>query len=388
MDAARTPPTHHPAPAKWAILLYSAADNDLKPHLIEDIRELETIGSTRETPLVAQLDRGGRVGAQRFLLQKSSTPDQIASPVLQALGPTDMSAPQSLADFITWGMRKCPAEHYMLVISDHGDGWKGAVQDESHEGWMSAPEIRQGLEQAQAATGRKIDVLGMDACLMANAEFAYEIKDSARFLVASEQVEGVEGWPYSKILGPQLLENLSAMQMNRIDVTPRRLAKMCVESAQTDQETLPTMSAVDLAAMPNLAQKVQRLGEEIVASSAPDALFRDIANRTEAFFGYKDLGDLSMRLSRNTACGAGVNAAAGQVRTALAQAVIAEQHSPSYAGATGLTVGFDTWGALSEGYTDLAFDRDTRWSVAQQKVALSDDGEEIPLASTASVPHA
>lgn len=58
----------------------------------------------------------------------------------------------------------------MLVIADHGKGWEGLIQDDSHKGWMSVPQLRQALDTAQKATGQKLDVLGFDACQMASVE--------------------------------------------------------------------------------------------------------------------------------------------------------------------------------------------------------------------------
>lgn len=53
----------------------------------------------------------------------------IARPALETTGPVNMSDPHTFADFITWGVQPYPAQHYMVVVSDHGVGWKGAVQD-------------------------------------------------------------------------------------------------------------------------------------------------------------------------------------------------------------------------------------------------------------------
>jgi hypothetical protein len=33
----------------------------------------------------------------------------------------------------------------MLVIADHGKGWEGMIEDETHKGWMSVPQLKQAL---------------------------------------------------------------------------------------------------------------------------------------------------------------------------------------------------------------------------------------------------
>jgi Clostripain family len=49
--------------------------------------------------------------------------------------------------------------------------------------------------------GRKVDVVGMDACLMTMIEVAYEMRDYALVLVGSEKTEPGPGWPHAAILG-------------------------------------------------------------------------------------------------------------------------------------------------------------------------------------------
>lgn len=365
--ATATPQTQ----AKWTILVYSAADNNLTPYMVDDIKEIETVGSDAYTNLVAQVDQGGDVGAARYLLEKSSNPSEISSPKLQDMGSMNMSDPNQLADFIKWGVESYPAEHYMVVISDHGDGWNGAVQDVSHDGWMTPGMIREGFEKAQAATGKKIDVLGMDACLMASTEFAHEMKDVADYLVVSEQTEGADGWNYSKILNPEMLNNLKSMQMMKINVEPRDLAVLGVTSAEAHQETLPTMSAIDTSKMPALTEAVGKFGQAIVASETSGSVFKDIARNTQSFYGYKDLGDFSKRVQDNCSANDPVREAAYNTEQALKEAVIAEQHSDTYPGASGLTIELPTWGGVPSNYTNLQFDQATQWSQALDKITSS-----------------
>ena len=70
----------------------------------------------------------------------------------------------------------------------------GAISDMSHNGWMTTPEIRKSIEKGMAGEGKQLDVIAFDACLMASAEVAYELKDVAQYMVASEETEGAAGW--------------------------------------------------------------------------------------------------------------------------------------------------------------------------------------------------
>ena len=115
-----------PAKAKWTVLNYCAADNNLYAYIYDDAASMEKIGSNNSVQLVTQLDHRG-AGANRFRVEqdRQSGPEadkRIDSPVLKSLGPVNMSDPKTLSDFITWGIKSFPAEHYMLVIADHGKG--------------------------------------------------------------------------------------------------------------------------------------------------------------------------------------------------------------------------------------------------------------------------
>ena len=56
------------------------------------------------------------------------------------------------------------------------------------------------IKTAVDSFGTKLEFIGFDACLMANVETAYALKDGASFLIASEETEPGTGWDYIKIL--------------------------------------------------------------------------------------------------------------------------------------------------------------------------------------------
>lgn len=355
-------------PQKWTILLYSASDNDLKSAMLDDVAEIETVGSDSYTNIVAQVDEGRSKGATRYLLQKDDNRDGIDSPPVERLGSVNMSDPKTLADFVEWGVKNYPAEHYMVIISDHGDGWKGACQDWSHDGWMSLPQIREGLADAQARTGKKLDVLGFDACLMASAEVAHELKDVASYMIASEETESADGWNYTRLLTTELLKKMRGMHLMKVDVDPRQLAILGVRSAEAKQDGLPTMSAIDMSRAQAVTDAVNRLGNEIKDTSARTQVLKDIAYETQEFTGYKDAFDFANRVQTSVKhTDAGLRSAAKELKAAVREAVIAEEHSDQYPNAHGLTLEISSWGVPS-GYADTKLGQETSWPQALEKI--------------------
>ena len=52
-----------------------------------------------------------------------------------------MSDPRTLVDFVTWAVKTFPADHYVLILSDHGMGWPGGWSDPTpaSNAYASAP---------------------------------------------------------------------------------------------------------------------------------------------------------------------------------------------------------------------------------------------------------
>jgi hypothetical protein len=368
-----------PARKKWTILQYSAADNNLESDMVQDVIDMEKVGSDNNTSLVVQIDRGKHPsemsgawrGCRRYFLNKSTGGNEITSPVLQDMGQVNMADPGTLKDFIVWGMKSYPAEHYILIISDHGDAWRGAIEDGSAGGdFMSMKKIGKALADARKETKQGIDIIGFDACLMAGAEVAYEIKDSGALMIASQESEGADGWPYTKILTEKVLQIIQQALISKITISPKELAVKIVRESAKEQETLPTMSAVDLAKMPEIGKASKELAARILATETPRQVLRDIAGETQSFDGLKDYYDFCERIVKSDSIKDGsLKKAAGAVMKSVSKAVVAEEHSDEYKGAHGLHIEIPSWGTTTEEYKGLAFARETNWHKAADSIA-------------------
>lgn len=118
-------------------------------------------------------------------------------------GDTVMSEPQNLTDFIKWTKQNYPADRYMLVMWDHGGGFSNGygVDDLNKRAdgqqTLSASEIIGAIGDA----GMKFDVIGFDACLMQNIEYANAFEPYADYYLASEETEPGTGWFYTAGFG-------------------------------------------------------------------------------------------------------------------------------------------------------------------------------------------
>ena len=199
---------------KWTVMVFVNAKNNLESYGLSDVNEMEMIGSSDKVNIVAELGRlpgyssadGDWKGSRRYLINKDNNTNAITSPVLMEIPNSDMGSWEYLVGFTKWSMEKFPAENYMLIVWNHGSGWnkdnmfessKGLSYDDVTNNHMTTPQIRMALEKIG-----KINIFSMDACLMQMAEVAYEIKDYANYVVASEEIELADGYTYNTFLGP------------------------------------------------------------------------------------------------------------------------------------------------------------------------------------------
>ncbi len=270
------PPNQTPK-AKWTIMSYIAANCNLEPFQMRNIESMERVGSDPQTNILVQIDRGqkpcqidgGWTNCRRYLVKKNEggDPDKLASTMLEDMGRVNMAEPQSLTDFIVWGIKNYPSEHVMLVMNDHGGGFTGALTDNTSGKFMSVPEIAGAIKNAGDITGKKIELVGFDACLMAEHEVGAELQGKADILLASEESESGPGWTYSPMLGGKTLgAALSRMRLMKTDASPEQLAKTIVEVNQEHSRDIPTFSAVNLNNLDQLNSVTNSLAEAIIAS--------------------------------------------------------------------------------------------------------------------------
>lgn len=329
-------------PKDWTVLIWSASDTNLYPHMQKDLERARAAGDRYDVNVVSQTDHApqGRGGLR-------------SGPGFQEeLGSTNMADSDRLAEFVQWGMENYPAEHYVLVVAGHGDGPYGFCRDDSHDAWMTPQQLQNGLEKARASTGQKLDVLAFDACLMGNLETLHQLKDEARFLVGSEEIADAAGWDYNQALKPQ--------------ASARDFATNLVSMASQRNHIYPTLAAYDAEAIPRLTASVGDLGQALVESSLSDDQLTSARRSTRHYRQFNDLGDFAQKLMEVAGEDSDLGRAAVSVQRALGQAVIAEEHRSDYAGSRGVNIELEQ--RQGEAYSELAFARETNWEAAQSRL--------------------
>ena len=398
--------------SKWTFMVYLAGDNNLSTAGDNDLEEMRQVGSTDDLNIVVEFDNAGNLGTNRFRIQRDGENEDVV-----ALGETDSGDPNVLLDFVKWTKEAYPAERYALVLWNHGGGWKpsdidsiaqevGAKNYNVREASVRAASslnrvfFRSSLEQVfelpttlereicsddgtahsldtielgkvltivQDILGQPLDLLGMDACLMNNLEVAYQAAPNVRYLVASEDLEPNDGWPYDTIL-QKLVDNP--------DMTTAELGTIIVEDYLKSYEDYVasgqhnvTQAAVDLSAISQVTQPLDSF-----ASLLTECMDQDListlwwAQRRSANFNRRTLWDLLQfcqefqRETRNEA----LKTAAEDVIKALQKGadhyVVAEEHGGNAVAHCGGVSIYMPNDGVSQFYSGMEFAKDTKWA--------------------------
>jgi len=233
--------------SKWTFMVYMAADNNLDPWAYESLSYMEKVGSTAEVNVVTLWDG-------------YYAPAYLYKVVLGGIEPVEfpwngkevnMGDPTILGDFVDSVSEKFAAEHYLLVLWDHGNSFSGSCVDE-HTGVDGLARDRlTNAEVAGALEEHHIDIIAFDACLMAMIEVAYEyaaLGVSSDYLVGSENYVSSYGYPYDEIL-KALVDNPLMTELDLGITVASEFSEFYMPRAHFNGGVMATLSVIDLSAV-------------------------------------------------------------------------------------------------------------------------------------------
>ena len=340
--------------SKWTFMVYMNGDNNLEYYADSDLEEMERVGSSNDVNIIVQLDRYSTSGCWKYKVNQGSLE------ILQTLPELDSGSPDTLRDFANWAMTNFPAQHYALIIWNHGNGWRlraletrGISFDDTSGTYIDSVKLKQAINQIN----HRIDILGMDACLMAMVEVAYQVKGNVDYLVGSEASEPGNGWPYDDIL--------STLVSNPI-ISPRDFASDIVDNYVASYSSGVTQSALDLSMINPLVNSCDSLAQVLRDKmSTYKSLIQSAVSNTQYFDryypDYRDLYNFAENLQNIN--NSPIYYAAADVKNKIQDLVIRERHSSDLGNSHGVTIWLPYYSSSDfSSYLSLDFANDTYWN--------------------------
>jgi hypothetical protein len=291
----------------WTIMVYMAADNDLSDYAEVDLQELEIgCNDNDNIKILVLIDQDSDGDTRLYKIKHDLYPWTIVSERLSdstflnisATGndELDMSNPNTLSNFIKFCQANYPSENYALILWNHGGGWRNrmpaSIKSNNIDSlkkyvtankalpiyiknknttpfkavcWDDTTGFNESLtmsEVKQAVSGKGLTVIGFDACLMGMVEVAYQLKDCAQYMIASEETIPGFGWAYDYMLDKFYATSRSAVDFGKAVIDS--YIQYYTEEYPTEGATL---SLIDLSKVNAIATAIDQLSNSLINAS-------------------------------------------------------------------------------------------------------------------------
>ena len=418
--------------AEWTIVAYIQADNNLAPFAVYNINDMQLASLPSSINMLVEWDQPNNKKTWRYRIVNGGRIEDASLSSEMGTNPV-----QEIIDMMRWAKSKYEAKHYCTILWNHGAGvidprfkhinktfrsgltlpttkpslpWlqvpglglrkqapkdpRGILFDDSQDTYATNQDLTRAFDQIKKDLGTNVDIVGMDACLMAMLEVGYQIKDSVNVLVASQQTEPGEGWAYSGFLKP-LSANPAAFGAFDLATAIVGAYGNFYKSRARDY----TQSAVDLSKLEAVKNNVSQLVAAIAECKKADRLrtkravlaarrasiafdvadYIDLASfytglvtqfkKRDGDFDKKSFGaffaDIEDRIAGKptksyTKAVAALNAVIASGLQLIEKAVIANDVGPKFSKAKGISVYYPK-GSIHSSYKDTLFAQKTTW---------------------------
>jgi len=214
--------------SEWLIMVYLAGDNNLSASSIGFLQELEAAKHDRDVRVVAGFDPNIPLpGGARYLeIKRHLDPENPQNPYLQKMDwplhndllapghvvvnpdfckrqppqyPQEPVADVALARFFDWVRKYYKARKYMLILFGHGPLVAGNtfLMDTTPPSYLKLTDFSKILKKHFR---RKLSILACNNCVMNGIETATELYGQVDYMIGSQGLMLVNGWPFRKII--------------------------------------------------------------------------------------------------------------------------------------------------------------------------------------------
>lgn len=287
------------------VMIYLAGDNNLTDECIYALTELKKAQASRLVKIFVQFDPSdeylptqryeiNRRGRHRFNCplaedlidqfpfdKESDNCLKIKPPYgeqRERKGESGTGDPRMLFNFVAFCVDKHPkTDHYVLIICGHGAGIQRdfLLRDNRPDGYLTIYELRAALKlMSERLKGKnnkpfKLDLFGMDVCLMSMAEITYELRGIVDVAIGCESYSPAAGWPYRQTIEKIHFQALSTERFSATDVWDRIASDIVTEYIRFYSDywlggLSVSMSALKISKVDDLRHMLRGLANEMI----------------------------------------------------------------------------------------------------------------------------
>ena len=372
----------------WTFMIYLDGDNNLNTYADIDFAEMKSgAASAGNSSLKIVVLKDGAGDGDTLFYEIDSSGTAAIDTGFTVETELNMGDPQTLGDFLSYSAANYSADHYALILWNHGGGARFleteavtrqiCVDDTSLNDSLFIDELQQAITTGVSGiNGGRLDLVGIDACVMATIETAYELRNLADYFVSSMASVSYDGWNYAGFFGS--MDELAAASPSAEELSILAVKTYAESTAfRTDQ----SLSAVKTSGLEGLKSAVDELAAALY-SADQQAVVELIRDASTHFYNYDyeieavsmpyhDLNDLCSIIKNNKGY---LSDTAGQkaqaVIDALGGCVVAAYAGSSFGGylapgssvKRGLSIFFSNGDRLYDGYTHYSYQY---WYTAQ-----------------------
>lgn len=397
--------------AAWTMLVYMAADNNLAPYATYNINDMSAgLSSTNGINVLVQWDKPNDRKTWRYKIKPGGKTDVGTLSSEMGYDPE-----VELVNSMQWAIKNYPADHFALILWDHGSGsldfspgstrsamdcmtllntlpclvGRGILYDDSQQTCLTNQGLTNALVKIKQMLGKNLDLIAMDACLMAMVEVAYQMKGLVDTFVCSEQTIPGNGYPYSLFIKP--------LSMNPYGTTTVQLAQNMVASYKSfysTQQSTPdfTLSALDVKSIDLIKQNIDQFlvavdycncidaakTKNIIVAARKASISFEMPEYIDLYSFYANILNQTKTFSPKSALILGKLAQPAlspdylkaltnlttiilQNITNISKIVIQNVNGPVYSGAKGISIYYPTNGIIDPSYKKTLFAQNSSW---------------------------
>jgi hypothetical protein len=239
------------ADKEWTVMLYFAGDNSLSPLIVSQLKAIKDAGFHRDVDVLVHFDSNeAGVPTRVFDVNRKLKKNALAGGILSKVGdgrdsfvrnmaednldpkkditgapgsasaklrdalenPDSSNAGDALKNFIGFCRENHRAKNYILFVVGHGlvVGNDAFLPDDNPVSAITLEGLRDILEgftkniaddkSEESPKGGAFQLLALHSCSMSAIEVAYQLKGTAKYMIGSEGIAYLEGFPYRQLL--------------------------------------------------------------------------------------------------------------------------------------------------------------------------------------------